>query len=132
MKDKRISAAEYFEEVFGHTYNSSYSSIEMIKFAEGFAQQNTLSREKVMEILEMEIPVDEIYDSRNKRIADAICSLALPELSDEDIEHEAQLTGEIESFKHKYGTDEFMAFKNGYICAIREHVFGKERIYPTE
>jgi hypothetical protein len=47
MTDKIIDASEYFEELYGHTYNSSYSSIDMIKFAEAFAKQNTLNRDKV-------------------------------------------------------------------------------------
>jgi hypothetical protein len=44
MTDKIIDASEYFEELYGHTYNSSYSSIDMIKFAEAFAKHENSRR----------------------------------------------------------------------------------------
>ena len=105
-------------------------------------QQNTLNREKVKDVLKQERDF-EVYGNGKKRyyicaedsdideIADAICSLSLPTLSEVDIEHEAQLTAEIETVKNLYGSDEFEAFKNGYMCAIREHIFGEERVYPN-
>jgi len=34
----KITAAEFFEQQYGHSYNAAYSSIEMIKFAEDYAQ----------------------------------------------------------------------------------------------
>ena len=165
--------------------NQKVTAAQAIGAMKEYASQNTLNRDKVMEVLKQFAvsPIGGHTEEYQNQIADAICSLSVPDaqqpsesekkaiknftdklanqedipldiidivnenfwdllpdkhpkdkptLSEREIEHEAQLTGEIETFKNKYVEDEFKAFKNGYICAIREHVFGEERVYPNQ
>ena len=82
------TAEGYFEEYFGTKPELPYS-LDAVEFAKYYAQQNTLNRDKVMEILVkllkyyggIIIDDDELINS-----VDAICSLSLPNLNEEEIE----------------------------------------------
>ena len=118
------TAEEWLKENCGseHQY---FSFTDVVRKLEEFAQQNTLNRDKIYRL------VNKFYPNWPDKLVKELCSLSLPTLSEKDIEHEAQLTAEIETVKNLYGSDEFEAFKNGYMCAIREHIFGEERVYPN-
>jgi len=83
------TAEEYFEEFFGDIGEAIVDNHHAIEFAKKFASQNTLNRDKVMEVLKgFDIYKhsaikghDAAYDSAIGKIADAICSLSLPTLS---------------------------------------------------
>jgi hypothetical protein len=101
------TAEEYFEANEPHDPNCIISGQRVskrrcIQLMEEYAKQNTLDRDKVMEILRSKLY--HLFESDSyvySELADAIMSLSLPTLSEEEIEIAAAKLGQAEQPKNK-------------------------------
>jgi hypothetical protein len=106
-------------------FNTSLAK-DVIKWMEEYAQQSTLNRDKVIEILDEAsrikpkgMPSGTIMFDKFPLVADAICSLSLPTLSEGEIYDKALL-------KYPRTTLYDEGKREGYIAALKELTKPKE------
>jgi len=125
------SKAKQLDTSQSHWGNQKVTAAQAIGAMEEFAQQNTLNRDKVMEIirdfrhngfpLEVWPNSDDRTDANDElrwqiELADALCSLSLPTLSE----------GEINPFPKSLYPDHHKAWEIGFKAAIKQPTKTKE------
>jgi len=82
-------------------------------------QQNTLNRDKVMEILmgDRRGVSYNLYLPEAEKIADALCSLALPEISEDEIDKLISKTEDEHPYKEAGNRDSYSEYNEGWTDA---------------
>jgi len=119
-------------DLFNHRYKKGqkFSWLEMIDFALAYATQSTLDRDKVMGVVKEKM--GERFDkSWAKDLTDTLCSLGVPEITEEEIEKMAEkkypLAKDVYKNEIIYG---IMAKREGFVVGAKAII--KELTKPKE